>query len=260
MTAGTIEPAPAHAPARLRWWREALLIAVFYGVYSVIRNVHGSTPVSRVRADTNADRVIGLERFFGIFQEQRVQSWFLHSQVVMAFLDDFYGTAHFVVTAIALVFLFRWHPSRYSLWRNTLAITTALALIGFAFFPLLPPRLLPGNFHFVDTLETVGGLWSFGSGPMSAVSNQYAAMPSLHFAWSTWCALAMAPVVKPRWARAAIFAYPVLTLVCIVATANHYIIDAVAGAFILAVGYGVAQLLGRLSRFSRPAARAAAPN
>jgi hypothetical protein len=248
VTAGTLEPPPAdqRPRSRLRWWRELLYGLAFYGAYSVIRNINGSTPVSRVRAYTNARRIIGLERFFGIFQEQRIQSWFLHSNLVVAFLDDFYGTAHFVVTVAVLVFLFRSVPKRYPLWRNTLAITTALALVGFAFFPLMPPRLLPFNFHIVDTLETVGGLWSFESGPMSAVSNQYAAMPSLHFAWSLWCALALAPAIKPTWGKVLAIGYPALTLVCIVATGNHFIVDAVAGALLLAVGYGLSRLLSNM--------------
>ncbi|MDP9073574.1 MAG: phosphatase PAP2 family protein, partial [Actinomycetota bacterium] len=248
MTTGTLEPSPAARRPRsaLRWWREVLYGLAFYGVYTLIRNINGSKPVSRIRAYTNALRMIRLERFFHLFQEQRIQSWFLHSSLVVAFLDDFYGTAHFVVTVVVLVFVYRRAPERYRLWRNALAITTALALLGFAFFPLMPPRLLPSNFHIVDTLETVGGLWSFESGPMSAVSNQYAAMPSLHFAWSLWCALALAPAVKPTWGKVLAYCYPALTLVCIVATGNHFFVDAVAGAAVLGIGYTVSRVLVRV--------------
>jgi membrane-associated phospholipid phosphatase len=169
-------------------------------------------------------------------------------------MDDFYGTAHFAVTVGALLYLFFRQPWRYPRWRNTLAWTTALALIGFAFFPLMPPRLLPQHYHFVDTLKTVGGLWSFESGPVSAVSNQYAAMPSLHFAWSTWCALAIAPAIKRRWLKPLVFLYPLLTLICIVVTGNHYILDAVGGAVCLALGYGLTVAFGRFShsRDGRP--------
>ena len=231
---------------RLRWWQEALFVAGFYAIYTMIRDIHGSKPVSRLQAFHNAQRVIRVEHFFGLFQEQHIQSWFLSWHLFLRFWDAFYGSAHFVVTIIALLYLFRRQPWRYPLWRNTLAFTTALALIGFAFFPLMPPRLLPPGYHFTDTLRTVGGLWSFDSGPMNAVSNQYAAMPSLHFAWSSWCALVLGPAVKRRWLKVLIYAYPVVTLFCIVVTGNHYILDAVGGAVILAAGFGLGWILTRL--------------
>jgi hypothetical protein len=256
------EPSPPGARGRKRgprWWREILYIAAFYALYSAIRDLRGEKPVTEFQALTNATRVIRIERFLGIFQEQAIQSWFLGWHWLIRFLDDYYGSLHFIVTIAALLYLFFRQRQRYALWRNVLAFTTALALVGFAFFPLMPPRLLPPSYHFVDTLKAVGGLWSFDSGPMKDVSNQYAAMPSLHFAWSTWCSLVVAPAFKHRTARVLVFLYPVVTLLCIVVTGNHYFLDAVGGALCLGVGY----LLGRLltsfheTRAERLAVRAA---
>jgi len=241
-----VESVPGLRPP-LRWWHEVLFVLAFYGVYTAIRDIHGSRPVSKIQAFTNATRVIDVERFLRIFQEQRIQSWFLDWHLFIRFWGAFYGSAHFIVTVVVLVYLFRWQPWRYPLWRNTLAFTTALALVGFAFFPLMPPRLLPGHYHIVDTLRSIGGLWSFDSGPMTAVSNQYAAMPSLHFAWSSWCALVLAPAVRTKWAKVLVFAYPFLTLFAVVVTGNHFILDAVGGAVVLAVGYGLGWGLTRLT-------------
>jgi hypothetical protein len=238
------DPGAAATP-RLRWWKEALFAALFYACYSAVRDIRGSKPVSRLQALHNAHRVISVERFFGLFQEQWIQHLFIGDRVFIEFWDDFYGTAHFVVTLAVLIWLFRRAPSRYPLWRNTLACTTALALIGFAFFPLMPPRLLPDSYHFVDTLKSIGGLWSFASGPVNQVSNQYAAMPSLHFAWSSWTALVLFPALRRPWARVAVVAYPFLTLFCIVVTANHYLLDAVGGAVALSVGFVLALALTR---------------
>ena len=70
-----------------------------------------------------------------------------------------------------------------------------------------------------------GGWASFGSEEMAAVSNQYAAMPSMHIGWSTWCALVLAPLMRRRWLRWLAIAYPLLTLFCIIVTGNHYWID-----------------------------------
>jgi hypothetical protein len=245
VTGGSSESSslPSRPRSRLHWWHEIIYIAAFYAAYTLVRDLRGTRPVSRAQAFTNGKRVVNAERFFGIFQEHRIQAWFLHFHYVVRTLDDFYGTAHFVITLGALVYLFRRQPWRYPLWRNTLAVTTALALIGFAFFPLMPPRLLPSSYHIVDTLRTVGGLWSFDSGPMNAVSNQYAAMPSLHFAWSLWCALALGPAAKNRALKVLVWIYPSLTLLCIVVTGNHYLLDALGGALTLALGYGLGRLL-----------------
>ncbi len=134
-----------------------------------------------------------------------------------------------------------------------LAFTTGLAILGFSLFPLMPPRLLDddgryggaalaeqqqvGPFGFHDTLAEVGGLWSFDSGTMSKISNQYAAMPSLHIAWSTWCVCALWPLIRKRWARFLLVLYPLATLFCIVVTANHYFLDAIGGLVCLGIGY-----------------------
>ena len=233
------------AKPRLRWWRELIYIAAFYAVYSSIRNLQGAEG----RARHNARLIISIEKHTGLYQEHGVQHWFglhpgadlphLHWHTFIQFWNVFYGSAHFIVTIVAIIWLFRYHGERYALWRNTLAFTTALALIGFAFFPLMPPRLI--GHGFIDTLYSIGGLWSFESGPMHSVSNQYAAMPSLHFAWSSWCALVFFPSLKRPWSRALAIVYPFLTLFAIVVTANHYILDAAGGAVVLGVGF----LLGR---------------
>ncbi|MDQ1438317.1 MAG: hypothetical protein QOK43_1946 [Acidimicrobiaceae bacterium] len=239
------------ARPRLRWWRELLYILAFYAIYTAVRNTQGSATVSATHARTNAHRVIRLERLVGAFQEHRIQDLFLPYRWFIQFWDVFYGTAHFVVTAVALIVLFRRMKDRYPLWRNTLACTTALALIGFAAFPLMPPRLLH-EYGFVDTLQRFGGLWSFDSGAMQKISNQYAAMPSLHFAWSSWSALVLLPMLKRPWAKALALAYPFLTLFAIVVTANHYILDAVGGAVVLACGFGLGRLI---TAFNTRAAR-----
>jgi hypothetical protein len=129
----------------------------------------------------------------------------------------------------------------------------------------MPPRLLctcpygsGEDYGFVDTLKDIGGLWSFDSGTMQKISNQYAAMPSLHFGWSSWSFLALRGRLRRPWARALITAYPLLTLFAIVVTANHYWLDAAGGAIVLAVGLGIATVLHRALDERRLARQAAA--
>lgn len=243
---------------RLHWWNELLLIAAFYGAYSLIRNTQGSMSVSRMVAENNAFKVIDLERFFGLYHERWFQHLFVGFQPIMVLWNLFYGTFHFIVTAGVLIFLFRRFPDRYRLWRNTLAIATALALVGFAVYPLLPPRLLPDTYGFVDSLKVYGSLWSFDSNSMQVISNQYAAMPSLHFAWALWCGVALFPVLRHRWSKALAVLYPVVTLLAIVATANHFVLDAAGGAAALGIGWSVARSVHRRHRRGAEPLRAVA--
>ena len=233
---------PDRPVRRLPWWREVAYVLAFYSVYTLIRN-QGLATDSKGEAFRHAKQVIGAQRLLGIYHEETVQDWFLPWHGFIRLWNVFYGTAHFVVTVVALVYLFRRVSHRYPLWRNTLACTTALALVGFAFYPLMPPRLLPASYGFVDTLEVYGGLWSFDSGTVAKISNQYAAMPSLHFAWSTWCVLVLAPALRRRWARVVVALYPLLTLFAVVVTANHFVLDAVGGAAVLGAGFCAARPL-----------------
>lgn len=222
---------------RSHWWREVLLIAAFYVAYTLVRDLRGDRPVSHFQALTNAHRIIALERHLGVFHEATIQHWFLGDRWFIRYWDDYYGTIHFVAVIAVLLLLFFVYPVNYRLWRNTLAITNVIALIGFSFFPLLPPRLLPPQYHFVDTLRVYGGLWNFSSGAVNDVSNQYAAMPSLHTAWALWCALALMPIIRPRWGKVLVLLYPLATIFCIVVTANHYFADEVAGIAALGVSF-----------------------
>ena len=233
----------------LYWWVEILAILGFYAVYSAIRNANGSHPSHAFR---DAKHIISLEHHLGIFHEATIQSWALHWKPLIVTANYLYGSLHFIVTIWVAVWLFRSYSDDYPLFRNTLAITTALALIGFTIFPLMPPRLLLRDGHlnlgFVDTLQRYPTFWSFDSGPAARVSNQYAAMPSVHIAWATWCALALVPRVRSLPAKILAAAYPVMTLGVIVITANHYVIDAVGGLVILSIGWFLASRFTRAGR------------
>jgi PAP2 superfamily len=229
------------------WWVEILAILVYYVVYSAIRNIHGGGSHVPPHALDHAQQVISLEHHLGIYHEHTFQQWALHFRPLIIAANYFYGSFHFIVTIFAGVFLFRRFSNDYPRFRNTLAIATGLALIGFTLYPLVPPRLLPGN-AFVDTILKDPAFWSWNSGGVAKVSNQYAAMPSVHIAWAAWCALALAPRLKNnvwKWLAAC---YPIVTLIVIVITANHYILDAVGGLLILAIGWVISGLVTRAGR------------
>jgi hypothetical protein len=244
---------------RLYWWKEALIAVAFYLVYSWTRNLFGSNALEPGELPTtafgNAERVIRAQQFLGLYHEEAIQQAFLPYTWFIQFWNTYYGTAHFVVTLAVFILLFWKRPGVFPVWRNSLAIMTALAIVGFALFPLMPPRLLDepcdeyggacieselrgddGTFGFVDTLAELGGPWSFDSEAMQDLSNQYAAMPSMHIGWSTWCAVAMWPLLRRRWQRVVVFLYPLATLFCIIVTANHFWLDGAGGLFCFVVG------------------------
>ncbi len=246
----------------LRWWVELVALGAFYGIYTFTRNQFGSAAVEPSVALDNAEIMIDVEEALGLYFEAALQELFIDWTAFIQFWNLFYGTFHFGVTAFALVFLYLRFPRDYPRWRTIGLATTGLALIGFSTFPLMPPRLLGdcGEFGacladtgFVDTVSDVGGLWSFDSGTAQKLSNQYAAMPSLHFAWAMWSFLVIYPRVRHRLARVSIALYPWLTIFAIVVTANHYWIDAVGGAAVLGVGYVVGDGIHRWLRSRRTA-------
>jgi hypothetical protein len=275
--ATTAEPAPAPADRQgLRWWKEALFAVGVYGVYSIVRNQFGSAGGDPGPAFGHALDVIDIEKAIHLYIEPHLQSWYLDlpAHGLIRLWNVYYGIAHFLVTFIAFVWLYRRDPGRHRLLRNTLGITTCLAVVGFATFSLMPPRLLddPGEYGgcqvyapqatdgwehgdpvptacheygFVDTVAVYGGWISFGNDGYKDVSNQYAAMPSMHIGWATWTAIVLVPLVRRRWARVLVIAYPLITLACIILTANHYWIDGVGGLACLALGYLAARLVTR---------------
>jgi membrane-associated phospholipid phosphatase len=238
----------------------------------MIRNQFGSALVNGVdvplHSFTNAVRVIRIERALGLYHEESIQDFFLPYTWLIETMNTYYGTAHFFVTLGVFILLFKRRPDVFGQWRNTLAAMTGLAIIGFVLFPLMPPRLLDApcpsatggfggaciehelrnyngatNFGYVDTIAEFGGPWAFNEGPAASLSNQYAAMPSLHIGWSTWCVFALWPLAKKRWKRIALFLYPATTLFCIVVTGNHFWLDGLGGLVVFVVGYYIGTYL-----------------
>ncbi|MGW1836167.1 phosphatase PAP2 family protein [Streptomyces sp. BBFR2] len=226
------------APRAPRLWFEVLLIAVSYWAYSVIRN---AVPEQQAQALRNADGIWRAEHALGIAVEHTVNHAVNAVTWLIVPMNYYYATLHFVVTIGVLVWLYRRHPGRYAAARLALFATTGVALVGYYFYPLAPPRLMAGG-GFVDTLVQHHTWGSLASGDLASMSNQYAAMPSMHIGWSLWCGLTVALLARRAWVKAAGLCYPFFTLLVIVATANHFWLDACGGALCLLFGFAVACL------------------
>ncbi|ADI10848.1 putative integral membrane protein [Streptomyces bingchenggensis BCW-1] len=231
-------------PRRPRLWFEIVLVAVSYWTYSLIRN---AVPEQRHEALRNADWIWEWEHQLGMAFEHGVNHAINSVGWLIVGMNYYYATLHFIVTLGVLVWLYRWHPGRYAATRLVLFATTGVALLGYYFFPLAPPRLMTGG-HFIDTVVAHDTWGSMASGNLANMSNQYAAMPSMHIGWSLWCGVTIAVLARPVWVKALGLLYPTATLVVIVATANHFWLDAVGGMICLSFGFTLSRLwYGRLS-------------
>lgn len=231
------------------------MVGGVYFAYSMVRNLFGSAAVTPQVAARNADRIIDIEKAMGLYIEADVQEVFIDATVFIQFWNLFYGVFHFLVTFVALIWLYLRFPGEYRFWRRTGLIATASAVVGFASFPLMPPRLLGacGTYGacrpdqpFVDTVIEIGGIWSFESTGLETISNQYAAMPSLHIGWALWSAIILVPRLRSTFAKFLAGAYPFLTLFAIVVTGNHYWIDGLGGVAVVAFGYLVSRVYERV--------------
>ncbi|MEU9419094.1 bifunctional glycosyltransferase 87/phosphatase PAP2 family protein [Streptomyces sp. NPDC051000] len=253
------EPVPTAygRPAPARWsrvpllpfWRrvmsrpnlllELLLIRVGYSIYSHIR---AAATAGRDLAEANGSRIHGIEKALGIDIEHAVNHAVVNTPWLEAFFDFYYTSFHFVVPMGILAVLYWRRPADYRWARASLGLATVLALVGFWLYPLAPPRLMPG-LGFIDTVHGVQDLANPQYGAMTAISNQYAAMPSLHFGWSLWCGIVVV-VLAPKGRQKLLGAlHPLITVCAIVATANHWVLDAVGGALVVGAGFGLVHVL-----------------
>ncbi|MER7465266.1 bifunctional glycosyltransferase 87/phosphatase PAP2 family protein [Streptomyces sp. NPDC097981] len=253
------EPVPTAygRPAAARWsrvpllpfWRrvlsrpnlllELLLIRVGYSLYSHIR---AAAPSSRSLAEGHGSQIHAVERALGIGIEHAVNHAVVNTPWLAKFFNFYYTSFHFVVPLTILAVLYWRRPGDYRWARAALGLATVLALFGFWLYPLAPPRLMPG-LGFIDTVHGPQDLAHPQYGAMTAISNQYAAMPSLHFGWSLWCGIVIITLAPKGWQKLLGALHPLITVCAIVATANHWVLDAVGGAVVVGAGFGLVHVL-----------------
>ncbi|MGW1616687.1 bifunctional glycosyltransferase 87/phosphatase PAP2 family protein [Streptomyces sp. NPDC002285] len=222
---------------------ELLLIRVTYYAYAQIRlaAAGGSNSAGRVTAEEHGEEIHSIERALHI----DIERWANHAVVqvdwVRNFFDFYYESFHFGVPLAILAVLYWRRPVDYRWARTAIGFATVFALIGFWLYPLAPPRLMPG-LGFIDTVHGPQDFSRPDYGTLTELTNQYAAMPSLHFGWSLWCGLVIL-ILAPRWWMKALgLLHPLFTLTAIVVTGNHWVLDAVGGAAVVGAGFGMTYL------------------
>ncbi|WP_412075691.1 phosphatase PAP2 family protein [Streptomyces xanthophaeus] len=235
-------PAAGRRAARRRLIRELLLVVGLFTVYKAGRMLSTDRTEEAFR---NAARTWDAERALHLPGEGAVQRLLLHGDALVHTANTYYAAVHFPATALFLVWLYLRRPVHYLWARRVLAVLTGAALALHLGFPLAPPRML-GEARLIDTGQVYGPT-VYGAAPASdTMANQFAAMPSLHFGWALMLALGMIAATRSRW-RALWLLHPLVTLLVIVGTANHYWLDAIVATVLL----GAALLL--VPRPGRPA-------
>ncbi|MEU5435710.1 phosphatase PAP2 family protein [Streptomyces sp. NPDC020719] len=238
-----------HPAPRPRWWTELPLIAIVYAAYSAGRLLVSG---SESQAEDHGLEILRIEKYLHINAEHPLNRLFTRTPSLGIPADFAYASLHYLVTPAILVWLFRRRPLQYRAARTWLMLSTLMGLIGFSLLPTAPPRLLDASQGFVDTMAQYSshGWWGGdASAPrgMGGMTNQYAAMPSLHVGWALWCGVMLWRFGGNRWAKAVGVAYPVTIAFVVMGTANHYLLDAVAGVFVMGLGLLLARPALRLA-------------
>ncbi len=214
-----------------RWdWRTtarnvAVQVVLVVAAYHAYRFVRTLTEGNEHVAFANSRDLLRFEEWIGLDVERGIQSVVLRSDVLIDLFNRIYVFFFWPFVSGTLIALFVFKRPLYRHYRNALFISGGIGLVVFGVFPVAPPRMLDG---FVDTVHTFTDSTSLAR--PGNFTNQYAAMPSFHVGWLVLAGAAAMPVVRRKALRALFFVPAIIMTVTVMATANHYLVDAVAGA------------------------------
>ncbi len=225
-------------------WLDALRqVSLFAAAYLAYRFVRGLVEGDANAAFAHARDLIALERTMHVFIEPSLQAWASGSHFLMVVCSWLYINAQTSVTVAALVYLYLRHNRNFYFVRNMFMIAMAIALVGYVVFPTAPPRFMP-EWGFVDSVGDFTGVHvNHTSASVNALTNIYAAVPSMHVAFALMIGWTLARLVRWRAVSVLWLLYPFVMTFVILVTANHFLIDAVLGALTAGVSaYGASWL------------------
>ena len=235
---------------RLTWRRlpillELITLGAAYGAPSLVRVVLTTT---KSAAFGHALQLYRGETALGL----NIEPWLNHlvapHDLTAVAVGYYYGLLHFILTPLTLAWLYWYRPRAFPRLRSALVLSTIGANIVFWTWPVAPPRFaIPG---LVDILTTHNVLDSADPHGVTGAANLYAALPSLHVCWATWCAVAVVTATRSRW-RYLAWLYPAATTFVVLASANHFVFDVAGGVAVTLLGLAVSRI--SLSRNRHPA-------
>jgi hypothetical protein len=243
------------AADRLRKWGSALLprgpldlimqLAVLALAYWAWRHARGAVDGSMGVSFSHARDLVSAERSLGLLIEPSVQHWAVDAGWPAEVARWGYANLHFKGSCLMLAILYFGYRGSFGFVRNAVIAAMAISVIGYALFPTAPPRFLPEL--GLDPSSSVTGNNPLLSNPGDSLFNPFAAVPSMHVGLSVILAWSLAMLVRPRPLKAVLFAYPLLMTYVVIASGNHFWLDAVLGLLTAALATGVAMLLARLN-------------
>jgi membrane-associated phospholipid phosphatase len=214
-------------------WRDLLRqFALFAGAYYVYRLVRGMVDGQAVGAFEHARQLIHIESSLGLFFEPGLQDWAQHQEWLIMAANWMYVNSHFVVTTTFLVWLYLFRNHAYYYVRNMFMVAMGLALVLYLAYPTAPPRFMPER-GFSDTVADFVGPAAENSATL--LYNPYAAVPSMHVAFALMVAIPALMLVRRRVVKLLWAVYPGIVTFVVVATGNHFWLDAALGAMVAAL-------------------------
>lgn len=203
--------------------------------------VRGQTVGSPEVALDHARDILALEARLGIRVEDELQVPVNNSAALEALVNWIYIWGHWPVIITTMIWLVVRHRAEFARLRDAMMISGGVGMLVFAFYPVMPPRL--AGIDVVDTVTKSSEAYRVLQPP--AFVNQYAAMPSLHSGWDLLVGMAIVAAASSVWLRMIGFAMPVLMACAVVLTANHYLLDVIAGVSLVLVSHVAALALER---------------
>jgi membrane-associated phospholipid phosphatase len=215
-----------------------LLIAIAGVVYGGVRALteeNGASAVSHGR------QLLRLEHHLGVAWEESFQHAIIGTDWLVTFANWVYIFGHWPVIATVAIFLYTRRREGYVLLRDAVFVSGAIGFAFFATLPVAPPRLIDAG--FVDTV--VERSHAYRALQPSELTNEYAALPSLHFGWNLLVGIVLFGLTRNVLVRLFAVGMPVVMAFSVVATANHYVLDVIAGFVVVVVGFAISQRLHR---------------
>ena len=222
--------------------RQVLLFATAYYAYRLTRGAIDD-PQGATVAFHNARNLIHLEQATGLFVEPTIQTWTGGWQFALDAASWIYINAQTTICLSALVFIYLFHNERFYFVRNMFVVAMGIALIGYLIYPTAPPRFFP-EWGFQDAVADFTGV-DPQNVKVDALFNPYAAVPSMHCCNALLIGWSLSQMCTWRPAKILWALYPLVMVWVVVATGNHWTMDAVLGAATAAVSFYAARWLAR---------------
>jgi hypothetical protein len=236
MTAAVVAAGRRYLPRG--WSHFGLQLAIWFGFLAVYQIARGLAPHDPTRAFANGLRVIAWEQTHAHnLIELTFQNLAASSHLLEVAVSWTYWNSEFTVIGLALLWVYLLRHEAFTQFRNTLLLANAIGLIGYVLVPTAPPRMFPG-LGFADTLGAMGGL-NHGSGLVELASNPYAAMPSLHAADALIVGVVLFSACRNPLAKLAWALWPAWVWFSVMATANHFWLDVVAGVGVALIAMAI---------------------